>query len=199
MAMPKPLSNAAPRVQTRVFTTSRPTEVKGGAAGLASGFVPASPSAPHEHAQVRAAAPVDGPAAGGVDLGRTELELLRAASAPAGCRSSATRAGCARPGRASWRWCRCRAARPRSSCSRCWTTPWPPTSRAHIGKRVSLHYEEKVGLPTSCFGETRHFITKVTLTEDIPLAPASRLPNSQRRPVRLCQPLQPMPRRPPAG
>jgi hypothetical protein len=24
-----------------------------------------------------------------------------------------------------------------------------------MGKRVALHYEEKVGLPTSCFGETR--------------------------------------------
>ena len=31
-----------------------------------------------------------------------------------------------------------------------------------MGKRVSLHYEEKVGLPTSCFGETRHFVTGVT-------------------------------------
>ncbi|MCU0968987.1 MAG: hypothetical protein MUF03_09245 [Rubrivivax sp.] len=39
----------------------------------------------------------------------------------------------------------------------------------HIGKRVSLHYEEKVGLPTSCFGETRHFVTGVMLTEEIPL------------------------------
>jgi hypothetical protein len=47
----------------------------------------------------------------------------------------------------------------------------------HIGKRVALHYEEKVGLPTSCFGETRHFITKVTLTEDIPLGPGISLPN----------------------
>jgi hypothetical protein len=40
----------------------------------------------------------------------------------------------------------------------------------HIGKRVALHYEEKVGLPTSCFGETRHFVTGVTLSEEIPLA-----------------------------
>ena len=31
-----------------------------------------------------------------------------------------------------------------------------------IGQRVSLHYEEKIGLPTTCFGETRHFVTKVT-------------------------------------
>ena len=47
----------------------------------------------------------------------------------------------------------------------------------HIGKRVALHYEEKVGLPTTCFGDTRHFVTQVTLTEDIPLGPGISLPN----------------------
>ena len=31
----------------------------------------------------------------------------------------------------------------------------------NVGKRVALHYEEKVGLPTSCFGETRYYIKKV--------------------------------------
>ncbi len=31
-----------------------------------------------------------------------------------------------------------------------------------MGKRVTLHYEEKVGLPTTCFGETRHFVTSVS-------------------------------------
>ena len=41
----------------------------------------------------------------------------------------------------------------------------------YIGKRVSLHYEEKVGLPTSCFGDTRYYITKVTAVEDISLSP----------------------------
>jgi hypothetical protein len=45
-----------------------------------------------------------------------------------------------------------------------------------MGKRVSLHYEEKVGLPTTCFGETRHFVNKVMLTPDIPLAPGVVLP-----------------------
>ncbi|WP_207795901.1 hypothetical protein [Kinneretia aquatilis] len=40
-----------------------------------------------------------------------------------------------------------------------------------MGKRVSLHYEEKVGLPTSCFGETRHYVTKVTVASDISLSP----------------------------
>ena len=45
-----------------------------------------------------------------------------------------------------------------------------------MGKRVSLHYEEKVGLPTSCFGETRHFVTKVTVASDISLAPGVTVP-----------------------
>ena len=44
-----------------------------------------------------------------------------------------------------------------------------------MGKRVSLHYEEKVGLPTTCFGETRHFVTKATATPDIPLGPGVTL------------------------
>lgn len=39
-----------------------------------------------------------------------------------------------------------------------------------MGKRVSLHYDEKVGLPTTCFGETRHFVNRVTVSDEIPLA-----------------------------
>jgi hypothetical protein len=42
-----------------------------------------------------------------------------------------------------------------------------------IGQRVSLHYEEKVGLPTTCFGETRHFITKVTVVDQTQRLPAT--------------------------
>jgi len=45
-----------------------------------------------------------------------------------------------------------------------------------MGKRVSLHYEEKVGIPTSCFGETRHFVTKVAAVSEIPLAPGVIVP-----------------------
>ncbi len=30
-----------------------------------------------------------------------------------------------------------------------------------MGRRVSLHYEQKVGLPTSCFGDTSYFVTGV--------------------------------------
>lgn len=45
-----------------------------------------------------------------------------------------------------------------------------------MGQRVSLHYEEKVGLPTSCFGETRYFVTGVTEVHEIPLGPGVTVP-----------------------
>ena len=45
-----------------------------------------------------------------------------------------------------------------------------------IGKRVSLHYEEKVGLPTSCFGDTRYYVTRVTAVEEIPIGPGVVVP-----------------------
>ena len=45
-----------------------------------------------------------------------------------------------------------------------------------MGRRLALHYEQKVGLPTSCFGETRYYVTKVTLVEEIQLAPGIVVP-----------------------
>jgi hypothetical protein len=45
-----------------------------------------------------------------------------------------------------------------------------------MGRRVTLHYEEKVGLPTSCFGETRHFVTGVTVSPEISLSPGVVVP-----------------------
>ena len=45
-----------------------------------------------------------------------------------------------------------------------------------MGKRVTLHYEEKVGLPGSCFGDTRYFITGVTISDEIPLGPGVVMP-----------------------
>ncbi|MFN4116697.1 MAG: hypothetical protein ACK4F7_09420, partial [Inhella sp.] len=48
-----------------------------------------------------------------------------------------------------------------------------------MGRRVSLHYEEKVGLPTSCFGETRHFVTGVRVAEDVQLTPGIVVPQQQ--------------------
>jgi hypothetical protein len=41
-----------------------------------------------------------------------------------------------------------------------------------MGKRMVLHYEEKVGLPTSCFGETLYFV-KNAIPADDPAAPAA--------------------------
>jgi hypothetical protein len=49
-------------------------------------------------------------------------------------------------------------------------------SRA-MGRRVSLHYDEKVGLPTSCFGDTRYFVKALSDTPDIPIGPGVVLPN----------------------
>lgn len=47
---------------------------------------------------------------------------------------------------------------------------------AVMGKRVSLHYDEKVGLPTSCFGDTRHFVTGVRVQDEIQLTPGVVVP-----------------------
>jgi hypothetical protein len=46
-----------------------------------------------------------------------------------------------------------------------------------MGKRVSLHYEQKVGLPTSCFGDTRYYVSGVTVSDEIPLAPGVMVPS----------------------
>jgi hypothetical protein len=48
-----------------------------------------------------------------------------------------------------------------------------------VGRRVSLHYEEKVGLPTTCFGETRHWVTDATEMPEIPLGPGVTVPVPQ--------------------
>jgi len=48
-----------------------------------------------------------------------------------------------------------------------------------MGKRVALHYEEKVGLPGSCFGETRYYVTGVIVSDEIPLAPGIIVPTPQ--------------------
>jgi hypothetical protein len=46
-----------------------------------------------------------------------------------------------------------------------------------MGKRVALHYEEKVGLPGSCFGETRYFVSGLTISDEIPIATGVVAPN----------------------
>ncbi|MCX8114597.1 MAG: hypothetical protein N3D71_05945 [Burkholderiaceae bacterium] len=68
-----------------------------------------------------------------------------------------------------------------------------------MGRRVSLHYEEKVGLPTSCFGETRHWVTKVTVVPEIPLAPGITVPVPPQPPAPVTPPSpQPPVQAPPA-
>lgn len=57
-----------------------------------------------------------------------------------------------------------------------------------MGKRVSLHYDEKVGLPTSCFGETRHWVNKVTVVQDVPLVPGVAIPQQGPPPAPPAQP-----------
>jgi hypothetical protein len=63
-----------------------------------------------------------------------------------------------------------------------------------IGRRVSLHYEEHIMLPTSCLGETRHFVksVKVIEGESAPLT----LPNN---PGALPPAPSPQPAPPPPG
>ncbi len=70
-----------------------------------------------------------------------------------------------------------------------------------MGKRVTLHYEEKVGLPTSCFGETRHFVTSVLQVEEIPLVPGIVVPSKPAAPPTPAQPPSsaPAPSPPPAS
>jgi hypothetical protein len=46
-----------------------------------------------------------------------------------------------------------------------------------MGRRVSLHYEQKVGLPGSCFGETRHYVTSVSSVEEMQGGPGTAPPS----------------------
>jgi hypothetical protein len=59
-----------------------------------------------------------------------------------------------------------------------------------MGQRVSLHYEEKVGLPTSCFGETRYWVNRVVAVQEIPLSPGVVVPVP---PATATQPAAPAP------
>ena len=44
---------------------------------------------------------------------------------------------------------------------------------SQLGERVRLHYEEHVGLPSTCFGDTRYFVDKVEPVRQTPPIPAS--------------------------
>ncbi|WP_028312628.1 hypothetical protein [Derxia gummosa] len=46
-----------------------------------------------------------------------------------------------------------------------------------MGRRVTLHYEQRVGLPGSCFGDTRYYVSEVQVFEELPLGTGgARLP-----------------------
>ncbi len=54
---------------------------------------------------------------------------------------------------------------------------------AAMGQRVALHYEQKKGLPTTCFGDTRYFVTEVKVAEQVPLAPGFSIPQMSATPA----------------
>ncbi len=44
-----------------------------------------------------------------------------------------------------------------------------------MGQRVSLHYEQHLGVPTSCFGETQYFVSDIRVV-DVPEAEKRAMP-----------------------
>jgi hypothetical protein len=53
-----------------------------------------------------------------------------------------------------------------------------------MGKRVSLHYEQHLWLPTSCFGETSYFVTDAKIIEETPaplIVPGNTKPQPQQQ------------------
>ena len=45
-----------------------------------------------------------------------------------------------------------------------------------IGQRVALSYEQHIGVPTSCFGETQYFVSDVKVVEEPGFIPKSTVP-----------------------
>jgi hypothetical protein len=76
---------------------------------------------------------------------------------------------------------------PGTTTEKFYFTVWDDDVSAQInkvmGKRVALHYEEKRGIPTSCFGETRYYVTKVSVVDEIPLAPGIVVPTQPPAPA----------------
>jgi hypothetical protein len=56
-------------------------------------------------------------------------------------------------------------------------TVWDPRVVEQInqsmGRRVALSYEQKKGLPSSCFGDTEYWITGVRVLPDLPPVPGA--------------------------
>jgi hypothetical protein len=45
--------------------------------------------------------------------------------------------------------------------------------QAAMGQRVQLTYEQHIGIPTSCFGETQYFVEKAVVGGTNPVAPGN--------------------------
>lgn len=45
-----------------------------------------------------------------------------------------------------------------------------------IGQRVALTYEQHIGIPTSCFGETQYFVSDVKVVEEPGFTPKPVVP-----------------------
>ena len=60
---------------------------------------------------------------------------------------------------------------------------------ALMGHRVSLHYEQKVGLPTSCFGDTSYFVTDVEEVAEASMPPWTATPSAPTSPPAAAAPV----------
>jgi hypothetical protein len=56
-----------------------------------------------------------------------------------------------------------------------------------VGHRVQLHYTEHPGIPSNCFGDTRFFVDRVTITDNEPGA----IPGAQAPPASPAAPTSP--------
>jgi hypothetical protein len=51
-----------------------------------------------------------------------------------------------------------------------------------LGKRIVLHYEEHRGIPTTCYGDTSHFVTRVQVIEEAGLNVSPEIASGATRP-----------------
>ena len=52
-----------------------------------------------------------------------------------------------------------------------------------IGQRVSLVYDQHIGVPSSCFGDTQYFISAVKVVEELGFTPKPAVPASPAAPA----------------
>jgi hypothetical protein len=53
-----------------------------------------------------------------------------------------------------------------------------------IGARVALTYEQHIGIPTTCFGETQYFVTAVKVVQEPGFIPGGMAPPPPAAPLR---------------